>query len=222
MSNKPLKKGDTKAPWTKKNKLSKYKIETVNTKKTILIVCEGQTEELYFKSFPVLTLKVKPFGIGQSKLKLVEWTKNKQEIKKYDEVWCVFDLDIKPDEANCIPDFDNAIKQAKNYGYNVAYSNDAFELWFYLHYHYTDNENHRSFYYEKLSQFWDINYEKYCKKENFDNYKQLKDDTKASQKKAIQYAKKLYKRTKNFQYHKQNPVTLVYKLVELLNANTKK
>ena len=85
-------------------------------KPTILIVCEGQTEELYFKSFLVSTLTVKLFSLGQSKLQLVENTERIQQIEQCDEVWCVFDLDIKLDVANCIPDFDNSIAKAKELG----------------------------------------------------------------------------------------------------------
>lgn len=219
-----IKKTDLKKPWAKISKPSKYKIETEEKKKTILIVCEGQTEELYFKSFPVVTLKVEPIGTGRSKLQLVEEAQNISGYKKYDEIWCVFDLDIKKDVENCIPDFDNAIKKARKSGFEVAYSNDTFELWFYLHYQYTDHENYRTFYYQKLSELWSLNYEKEGKKWNFcfNNYNRLKDDTKASQAKAIERAKKLYEGKKELPFHKQNPVTMVYRLVELLNKNIKR
>lgn len=91
-----VKKTDLKGqkPWLKKVSASDYKIETVLPNKTILIVCEGQTEELYFKSFLVSTLKVKLFSLGQSKLQLVENANKIQQIEQCDEVWCVFDLDI--------------------------------------------------------------------------------------------------------------------------------
>jgi len=222
-----IKKSDLKGekPWLKKKHTSQYIVETENPNKTILIVCEGQnTEPLYFEKFPVLTLTVKSVGLGESKLKLVESTKIIQEKENCDEVWCVFDLDIKRDEEKCIPDFNNAINRAKELGYKVAYSNDAFELWFYLHYQYTDNENHRTFYYEKLSQLWNVNYEKEGKKWkfSFENYERLKNDKNASQLNAINRAKRLYKDRKDLPYHKQNPVTTVFELVELLNENMKK
>lgn len=221
-----IKKTDLKGqkPWLIKVKPSEYKIETKETNKTLLIVCEGQTEELYFKSFPVATLTIKAIGLGQSKLTLVESAQKIQETENYDEVWCVFDLDIKRDEENCIPDFDNAINKAKELGFEVAYSNDAFELWFYLHYQYTELENHRTFYYEQLSKFWNINYEKSGKKWKFcsENYERLQNDPKANQKNAIKRAEKLFLERQDLQYHKQNPVTLVYKLVNVLNENLKK
>jgi hypothetical protein len=213
-----------KKPWLKKENSSEYKIEKINPKKTMLIVCEGQTEELYFNSFSVSNLTVKSIGLGQSKLKLVDSTEKILEVEKYDIVWCVFDLDIKYDEVNSIPDFDNAIEKAKKLGYFVAYSNDAFELWFYLHYQFTDFENHRTFYYEQLSKLWDINYEKEGKKWKFcnGNYQRLEEDPRAKQKEAIKRAEKLFKEKYKLPYHAQNPVTFVYELVRLLNANMKK
>ena len=169
---KTIKKTDKKAnkPWLKKIKPSVYKIGVVDTKKILLIVCEGQTEELYFKNFPVVTLKVEIIDLGgQSKIKLVEITQKRFKKNIYDEIWCVFDMDFNKDNKKQFSDFDNAIKKAKKLGYKVGYSNDAFELWFYLHYEYTDQKNHRSFYYKKLSRFWKINYVKYGKKRNFCN-----------------------------------------------------
>lgn len=215
---------ETLKPWQKKAKITQYKIEKISTNKTILIICEGQTEELYFKSFEVLTLSVKALGIGQSKLKLVESTLDIQNKENYDEVWCVYDLDIKKDERNCVPDFDNSIKKAKKEGFHVAYSNDAFELWFYLHYQYNDQENHRTFYYEQLSKLWNINYVKDGKKQSFckNIYSLLLNDRKANMDKAINNAKKLYQSKKSLPYHKQNPVTKVYELVERLNQDVRK
>ena len=65
---KAIKVTDRKKAWLKKVKPSVYEIETKETNKIILIIGEGQTEKLYFESFPVLTLTVKatilmiPFG----------------------------------------------------------------------------------------------------------------------------------------------------------------
>lgn len=220
-------KSDLKAkkPWLKKVKPSKYKIETDEPNKTILIVCEGQTEKLYFESFQVLSLSVKIIDLkGQSKLQLVKNTTAILKDETYDQVWCVFDLDINTEIVNCKADFDNAIKKAKQLGYEVAYSNDAFELWFYLHFRYTDQENHRKFYYKQLSNLWDINYEKLGKVYKFSSeiYKRLMNDKNASQKEAIKRANKLFNKQETLLYHKQNPVTLVYELVKELNKNLRR
>ena len=225
---KSIKVTDIKAqkPWLKKAKPSVYKIETKATNKTILIICEGQTEKLYFESFPVLTLTVEVVDLeGQSKLKLIESANAiiEQNDKEYDEVWCVFDMDIKQGKKE-LSDYDNAINKGKKLGFNIAYSNDAFELWFYLHYQYTEQKNHRKYYYQTLSNKWNINYEKDGKKRKFclAIYNRLEEDELASQNKAIERADKLFKRQQHLIYHEQNPVTLVYELVKFLNKNKRR
>ena len=217
-----VKKTDKNKSWGQKRKIGRKRY------KTILIVCEGQTEKLYFDSFVIRKdLKVEVIDKkGQTKLKLVNETSNLiktlKKKEKYEEVWCVFDMD-KKEGGKDFSDFDNAISKAKSNQIKVAYSNDCFELWFYLHYHYIDNEEERKFYFEKLGEKWGINYEKEGKKENFSQtiYEKLKD----KQNKAIKNAKKLYDEEKNKdfrktkKYHKQNPITTVFKLVKFLNKN---
>lgn len=212
--------------WLKKVRPSIYEVETKDPYKTILIVGEGQTEKLYFESFPVLTLTVEAIGLGgQSKLKLIEATESiiENSDKDYDEIWCVFDMDVKRGEIE-FADFDNAIKSGKSKGYNIAYSNDAFELWFFLHYYYTDQANHRKFYYKALGQLWECNYEKIGKSYEFclDLYSRLSNDKNASQKEAIDRAEKLFNEQSQLEYHKQNPVTKVYELVNFLSENCRK
>ncbi len=223
---KTIKVTDRNKAWLRKVKPSIYEIETRETNKIILIVCEGQTERLYFNSFPVLTLTVETVDLrGQSKLKLIEATEEiiKNSDKRYDKVWCVFDMDIKQGETE-FSDFDNAIRSGKARGFKIAYSNDAFELWFYLHYNMTEQRNHRKFYYKSLGQYWDCNYEKVGKTYMFcqDIYKKLETDERASQTKAIERAESLFEEQKDLVYHKQNPVTMIYELVRYLNKNSRK
>ncbi|MFY8188087.1 MAG: RloB family protein [Flavobacterium sp.] len=225
---KAIKKTDVKAQkaWLKKVGASIYQIEVRETYKTILIVGEGQTEKLYFESFPVLTLKVEAIDLkGQSKLKLIESTTSIIENTdiKYDEVWCVFDMDFKQGEKE-FSDFDNAITKGESLGYNIAYSNDSFELWFYLHFNYTEQKHHRSFYYDFLGKQWNLNYEKDGKSYKFckEIYSKLENDENAIQENAIERAGKLFKAQSNLPFHQQNPVTLVYKLVSYLNNNKRK
>lgn len=217
---------DKNKAWNRKAKPSTYKIDTIPINKTILIVCEGQTEKLYFESFPVLGMKVTAIELGgQSKLKLVETTQeilNNSDVE-YNEVWCVFDMDIKRG-ADEFADFDNSINKATNLGYKVAYSNDSFELWFYLHYNYTDNKNLRGFYYDELGKKFGINYVKEGKKYDFclKLYNILLQDESSSQEKAIERANRLFDKYKHLAFHEQNPVTTVYMLVEELNHNLRK
>jgi hypothetical protein len=212
--------------WLKKASPSEYEIDIKEPNKTILIVGEGQSEKLYFESFPVLTLTVEAIDLGgQSKLKLIQMTESIiiNSKKKYDEVWCVFDMDIKQGETE-FADFDNAIKSGEAKGYNIAYSNDAFELWFYLHYNFTEQANHRKFYYEALGNLWNCNYERIGKSYDYcqNIYEKLESDKNASQEEAIKRANRLFISQSQLDYHKQNPVTLVYKLVKFLNENSRK
>jgi hypothetical protein len=208
-------------PWLKKQQPSAYKVEVREKRKTFLIVCEGQTEELYFSSFPVLTASVKAVPLGCTKLTLVECAKSLAENDEYDEIWCVFDMDHQPDAKGQRQEFDNAIKRAIAEGYKCAYSNDAFELWFVLHYQYIDQEYLRNYFYETLSNHWSINYEKTAKTRSFARsiYDYLQKDGNADQARAILNARKLYETHKGKVYHQQNPVTTVFQLVEELNLH---
>lgn len=226
MSNKPVKVTDQNKSWNRKKSPSSYRVEKFETKKTILIVTEGQTEELYFKSFPVLTsYKVEAVDLkGQSKLKLIESTEAIVEsaVVEYDEIWCVFDMDVKQGERE-FSDFDNAITQGESLGFKIAYSNDSFELWFYLHYNYNDIQNTRKFYYQELGKFWGMNYEKDGKRRTFCEqvYSRLEEDSQAAQENAIRWAEMLHTNQMKAPYHQQNPVTTVYLLVKELNKNLK-
>lgn len=223
---KAIKKTDKDKAWNRKSKPTSYKVDTIPINKSILIVCEGQTEKLYFESFPVLGLKVEAIDLGgQSKTKLVETTERILESSEfdYDEIWCVFDMDYKNGETE-FADFDNAINKAKQLGYKVAYSNDSFELWFYLHYNRIEAQHLRTFYYEQLSEKWNINYERDGKKYAFclKIYNMLLEDSDSSQEKAIKNAEELYEKQKDLTYHLQNPVTTVFQLVNVLNENLRK
>lgn len=218
---KSIKKSDIKAdkPWLKKVGFTSYKEESKATKKTFLIICEGQSESLYFSSFPILSAKVITYDIGCSNNRLVECAVDLASEGEYDEVWCVFDMDTKPDNSGQDDDFNSAIQLCANTGLKCAYSNDAFELWIYLHYHFTDQRNHRNFYYEQLSQIFGINYSKQGKKRKFslEIYQLLKNDERANQNDAIQRSKTLVAQHADLPPHTQNPVTYVHELVEELN-----
>ena len=63
---------DREKAWNRKAKPTAYSVASIPMNKTILIVCEGQTEKLYFEAFPVLGLRVDTINLeGQSKLKMV-------------------------------------------------------------------------------------------------------------------------------------------------------
>ena len=118
-STRAIKVTDQNKAWNRKTTPSNYRIDTIPIKKTFLIVCEGQTEKCYFESFPVLSIEIECIDLkGQSKLKLIKSTKSiiEHSYKEFDEVWCVFDMDIKRGEKE-FADFDNAIHEALELGY---------------------------------------------------------------------------------------------------------
>jgi hypothetical protein len=224
MSLKPIKKSDQKAAWNRKSNPSKYSIGSRTQNKKFLIVCEGQTEKVYFDSFTVNGVTVKAEATGRTKLALVKKAKELAKEDNYDEIWCVFDMDINyADKENQRNDFNSAVKQCqKTKNFRVAYSNDCFELWFYLHFDYTDQQNNRSFYYQKLREFWQINYEEKGKELSFCTtiYRRLQ-ESKSSQAEAIRRAEKLHQSQNDKFPCDQNPVTTVYELVKELNKYLK-
>ncbi len=143
------------------------KAPSKNTKEGFLILCEGKnTERIYFESFKLVTATIKVIPIpdkGGNALRFVEEALKiiKQTTKTYDNYWLVFDKDENTDE-----NFNKAIQLAnkepiaKNTPLNLAYSNQAFELWFILHFISFHNELHRKLYKEKLTKLLGFEYEK--------------------------------------------------------------
>lgn len=216
-----IKQSDQNKAWNKRVQLSKTAVNRKEIEKSYLIVCEGQTEELYFNSFPVQTATVVAKGIGMSKYNLIEKARRLAKEADYDEVWCVFDLDFTPTTNGQIEDFNKAVYADNGKKFRCAYSNDAFELWIYLHYNYIETLQLRGFYYEQLSQYWSMNYEREGKAQAFSKtvFHRLKTDENASQLNAINRAKQLFDIHKNNAPHLQNPITTVFELVEKLNSH---
>jgi hypothetical protein len=192
-----------------------------------LIICEGETEEYYFKSVPIVTATIKTVGAGMSNLELVEYAETLSKLEEYKdyEVWCVFDFDINLNIENQKQDYNFAIEYAVKQGFKVAYSNDAFELWYVLHYKdIVSGELHRDVYFDFLGEKWDINYRKNGKTIEFAKkvYEKLEDDKEASQQEAIKRAKRLFESQKDKPYSEQNPCTTIFELIEELNKYLKK
>lgn len=103
---------------------------TMLKKPKILIVCEGKnTETSYFEKFKLTSATIVPVGEGYNTISLVNRAKYLSEQKQYEKIWCVFDKDDFD-----VNDFNNAIVLANSYDFGVAYSNQAFEYWFILHF----------------------------------------------------------------------------------------
>lgn len=198
--------------WKRKKHHLKRKIGTRGEpKQTFLIVCEGERTELsYFKSFKVTSANIKVEGIGYNTYTLVKRTIEIMNIEKkngvyYDQVWSVFDRNDFSAQ-----NFNNAFELANKNNIHIAYSNNAFELWYLLHFQYFDSAILRGDYISKLSCLLGYKYSKKSKT----IYEEILD----KQPIAIQNAKKLIERySNNFNPEKSNPSTTVYMLVEELN-----
>ncbi len=183
-----------------------------------LIVCEGtKTEPNYFKSFkknlPSHTLDIEIIGTAKNTLSIVEETleRIKKSNKTYQSVWVVFDRDSFPEE-----NFNSAIEKAKAKKIKCAWSNEAFELWYILHFKYLDTGISRDHYSKQIEfclkqKIKGFRYEK----NNPQMYELLKIHGKQDQ--AIIWAKRLEKAHTGKNHAKYNPCTLVYALVEELN-----
>lgn len=195
-----------------KRKKSNRKVKTRDLIERILIVCEGgKTEPNYFKKFPIDKSKyhVESRGEGRITKSLVERAIEIQKITllPFNKIWCVFDKDDNSDEV-----FNEARQIAKANNIEVAYSNEAFELWYLLHFNYYYSAISRQQYREKLTELLGHKYEK-----NSENmYQELED----KQPDAIRNAEKLlndhFERNGRIEPAKDNPSTTVHKLVEEL------
>lgn len=116
-------------------------------------MCEGEkTEPNYFRAFTERWSEVKEIkvaGCGCSTCQLIiEAKKLREKLERermvpFDRVWLVFDKDE-------FKDFNKAIADAKKEGMNCAWSNQAFELWYVLHFQYLDTGVDRKQYIEMI------------------------------------------------------------------------
>jgi hypothetical protein len=109
-----------------------------------LIVCEDQkTEPEYFRKFvnalPEETLYLKTVGTGLDPKGVVERAIAERDAlslaakKEVDYVWVVFDKDDADLNETRIARFNEAFAIAEKENFEVAYSNEVFELWLLLH-----------------------------------------------------------------------------------------
>ncbi len=184
-----------------------------------LIVCEGsKTEPNYFSGFRVPQLVVDAVGTGMNTVSLVDEAirlKREKEAEAqqrgrspYDQIWCVFDRDSFPADS-----FNSAIHKAEVAGFQVAYTNEAFELWYLLHF-----DDHRAAL--SRSQYGDI-LGKCLKHKYHKNSPTMCAELQSRQTEAIQRAKSLlaeYGANPNPQ--QDNPCTKVHLLVKALRENS--
>ena len=137
----------------------------------------------------------------------------------YDSVWAVFDKDSFPDN-----NFNSAIAKAEANGINVAWSNEAFELWYLYHFQNRITAMSRDEFKTAISKAvnnsvkWKsrtpYKYKKNCER-NFEIM-----TTYGDMEQAIKNAEQQHQTFTDTRYARHNPCTTVYKLVkQLLNRD---
>lgn len=186
-----------------------------------LIVCEGEkTEPNYFKSFPKkvgkMVFDLEFDGGGISTLKVVEKAIELRDksTRKYDRVWAVFDRDSFKSNS-----FNSAIKKAESNNIHCAWSNEAFELWYLLHFHNRitpmSRKDYKSAIEECINSKLPKSSKKFVYKKNDNNFKALLDKY-GSVDNAIKWSRDLSKTINDEKFADHNPQTMVFKLVEEL------
>lgn len=210
----------------RKQRQHEYKTPKANS---FLIVTEGErTEPLYFKGIQKLIKKkvggmvdvieaplIDIYGEGRSTGKLIEITERiiKEAKVIYQNVWVVFDKDD-------FEDFEQAIKDGTNKGYKIAWSNQSFEYWLYLHFHYSDAALHRDVWNEKLDDiFKQYHLGDGVYKKNYENIYNLVNSFDGVNT-AIKNAKRRMAlfRSDTDKPSEYDPGTMVYKLVQELKV----
>ena len=212
---KPVKLTDQTTPWFQRE--LKRRIGVRILLQRILIVCEGKkTEPNYFEALkahlPKQMVELDICGDGFNTVSLVEQAIALRDAKKdteqpYDQIWAVFDCDSF--KAN----FDNAIYKAEANDIKCAWTNEAFELWYVLHFEYRNTPMPREDYERRLEELMQRPYVKKAP----DMYQELA--KKGDQARAIQWARKLEEERKaaGLSPLQANPCTTVSELVDRLN-----
>lgn len=192
---------------------------------SVLIVCEGtKTEHNYFVAFAkqqgVIVYDIEIKGLGRGTKDVIDKAIDLKNKNNYDRVWAVFDKDEFPAK-----DFNDAIAKGQNNGIEVAWSNEAFELWYLYHFQNVTTGVSRMDYAKKISAA--VNASPNYKSKN--KYKYVKNDpnsyeimtTYGSMKSALKYAEAKHLSYSGTGYADQNPCTTVYQLVRQLLGKDK-
>lgn len=187
---------------------------------SFLIVTEGEkTEPNYFKGLssyikekfgfgpdvesPVIDVR----GEGKCTCSLVQSAVQiaKKSHIMYEHQWVIFDKDD-------FTDFNEAIKLAHDSGFEAGWSNQSFEYWLYLHFHYSDSALHRTEWVDKLDDcFKSIGLSGYSK--NMPNIFKIA-TSKGSLKSAVSYSMTINSRyPDSVEPSERDPGNMVYKLI---------
>ena len=127
---------------------------------SFLIITEGKkTEPHYFNGLKRLIVEkiggcvdvvdIEVRGEGRGTNSLIEKTDEivGKSKKLYQNIWVVFDKDD-------FSDFDEAVRNGQQKGYKIAWSNQSFEYWLFLHFEYSDSGLHRDDWNGKLTELF--------------------------------------------------------------------
>jgi hypothetical protein len=123
----------------------------------------------------------------------------------YDEVWAVFDKDDFPNDR-----FDNAVSLANQNRIENGSSNEAFELWYVLHFQFLQSAIRREAYFSILTKILGFEYEKNSSEVVEELFKR------GRVRQAIKWAEDLEKMHEGKAPSASCPSTNVYKLVDRL------
>jgi len=185
------------------------------SRRRVLIVCEDEKSSRdYFQAFPVdrSRTEIVALGTGLNTLSLVEHAiglRNRADGSgtPYASVWCVFDRDSFPEN-----NYRKAFALARENGMRVAWANEAFELWYLLHFNYHDTALPRAHYAAKLRPHLSSAYNKADAS--------MYDHLESRQATALKNARRLERHWAELSVNnpeRENPSTGIHKLVEHLN-----
>lgn len=185
----------------------------------VYLICEGsETEVRYFKRFRSRGCHIDILPIpSQYKAadKLVQKARATMGTNPYypdegDVIWCVFDRDENTDAM-----LNRAKRISEKEGYQLAYSNPAFELWYLLHF--VDCQSPLQDCQAALHQLKQVK-----RLPHYEKSKDVYNELLPFQADAVKRAKKRLERLQNEHQEvlcrESNPVTTVGALVEYLNS----
>lgn len=185
----------------------------------VYLICEGsETEIRYFKKFRSRECNIDIVPIPsqyKSADKLVQKARSTIGYSPYypdegDTIWCVFDRD---DNTNAM--LSKARQVAIKEGYQIAFSNPSFEIWFLLHF------NNQTTPVENCEATIKL-LKKKGRLEQYEKNKEVYEQLKPLQETAIDRAQKrvaaLQDEHTEILSRESNPVTTVAELVEYLNS----
>ena len=147
-------------------------------------------------------------GYGMSTSRLLEEAKSIRSRRQisFDRCWLVFDKDD-------FSDFNRAIREATDAGFEVAWSNESFELWYLLHFRYQNTAIPR----DKCTKALEAEIQKCKPSFRYDKGSSSMHSILAElgdQSQAIKNADRLQKNYQDTDYSRHNPCTYVYQLIK--------